>query len=390
MKKSKIQILALIDINNFNNINDYYSHDVGDKLLIEFTQLLNNFIDSYSAKLYRFNSDEFYIFSDHREFIRTVDVISKNLLKEIRDYEFKIDDFNISIDVSIGVSYKIKDELNSDMDIFIAADLALKESKLNKSDYILFENNNSYQIEYIENIQMLKTLKDAIKDNRIIIYYQPIIDAKTDKIYSYEVLIRLIDKNGLIISPYYFLEVAKKYKIYTSLTKIVVKQAFEKFANSKKRFSINLSFEDLSDPKIVDYILKTIEHYDCKECVSFEILESESISDFKMVGQFISKVQSYGCRIYIDDFGAGYSNFERLFKLNIDVLKIDGSIIKDIDKAKDLQIITRTIIALAKHSNMKVVAEFVHSKEVDDIVRELGVDFIQGYHYFEPLKDIKN
>jgi len=94
-----------------------------------------------------------------------------------------------------------------------------------------------------------------------------------------------------------------------------------------------------------------------------------------MVGQFISKVQSYGCRIYIDDFGAGYSNFERLFKLNIDVLKIDGSIIKDIDKAKDLQTITRTIIALAKHSNMKVVAEFVHSKEVDDIVRELLVKF---------------
>jgi len=390
MSSDKTQVLLLIDINAFNNINDYYGHTIGDTILIQFAQYLSKFItdNNYNAKLYKLNTDEFYIYTSDPKYIPQLIDITQKLIKQVSLHEFKINEFDINIDINVGLSYITQDTIPSSIDIFMATDLALKESKLKKLNYTLFKNNNKYQIEYIENIEMLKTLKEAIKDDRIIPFFQPIIDTKTKEVYSYEVLVRLINKNGTIISPYYFLEVSKKYKIYTSITKIVIQKAFRKFKNSKKKFSINLSYEDIKDENMTKFILSELLSYKYRDCISFEILESESIADFDKVKKFISTVQKLGCKIYLDDFGAGYSNFERIFKLNIDVLKIDGSIIQNIDKDENLKVIAKTVVSLAKASKMKVVAEYVHSKDVSNIVEAIGVDYLQGFYYAEPTLDI--
>ncbi|MFA7609853.1 MAG: EAL domain-containing protein [Sulfurimonas sp.] len=131
-----------------------------------------------------------------------------------------------------------------------------------------------------------------------------------------------------------------------------------------------------------------LERYDIGSKIVFEIVESEYIEKFEDVMRFIAKVKKYNCKIAIDDFGTGYSNFEYLIKLKADYLKIDGSLIKNIDKDKNAYIVVSTIVDFAKKLGMKTVAEFVESEEIFNIVKNLGIDYSQGYYFCEPKKDL--
>lgn len=131
-----------------------------------------------------------------------------------------------------------------------------------------------------------------------------------------------------------------------------------------------------------------LERYKIGKRVVFEIVESESIEKFEQVHDFIEKVKSYNCKIAIDDFGTGYSNFEYLLKLNADYIKIDGSMIKDIDKSKEAEIVVSTIVGFAKKMDIKTIAEFVENESILEKVKELGIDYSQGYYFSAPKLDI--
>lgn len=168
----------------------------------------------------------------------------------------------------------------------------------------------------------------------------------------------------------------------------MVKQSFELFKDKHAHFSINLSVLDILEPRTTTYIFEMLKQYGIGERVIFEIVESESIDNFESIVAFIDKVKSYGCKIAIDDFGTGYSNFEYLIKLRADYLKIDGSLIKNLDKDKNALLVVSTIVEFSKKLGMKTVAEFVENREIFDIVRELGVDYSQGYYFSEPVAQI--
>jgi len=375
IKKSKKPSLALLDINRFGEINDFYGYDIGDEVLRIVAKTFRKFIgNKYS--LYRIYSDEFAILADNEDkehFIRFIKQISDSLsLNPLR-----IKGKEIYIQISYSISFEEKNTLKK------TANMIKKYAKTNK-DVVIYDKNLEIEKIYEKNIMWTTKLKKAFENDNIVPYYQAIFNIKTNKIEKYEALVRLIDEDGIAISPYYFLDIAKKSKQYLKLTKRVIKKSFEYFKDKNFEFSINLTLEDIKSKSISTYILDMLVEYNIASKVVFEIVESEGIEDFVEVNSFIDKVRELGCQIAIDDFGSGYSNFEYLIKLNADYIKIDGSLIKDILINKNSEEIVITLVDFARRQGLKTIAEFVSNKDIFEKVKDLGIDYAQGYYISEP------
>lgn len=248
--------------------------------------------------------------------------------------------------------------------------------------------NESFKIQqsFEENIKWVKQLKIGFRENLFQAYFQPIVNTKTKEIYKYEALIRYVTKEGLEIAPYNFINVAKKTKLYPNIIKIVLQDAFKLIINKNKRVSVNISFDDIANVETTSFIYETLEkNRDYSQFLEFEILESEEISDFNEVSKFISEVRKFNCIVGVDDFGAGYSNFNLLTLLDIDFVKIDGSLIEKINSSKDLEIIVNTIANFSKEFKVKTVAEYVSNEDIYNKIKDLNIDFCQGYYFEKPL-----
>jgi EAL domain-containing protein (putative c-di-GMP-specific phosphodiesterase class I) len=168
----------------------------------------------------------------------------------------------------------------------------------------------------------------------------------------------------------------------------MIEKSFEFFKNRENSFSINLSFEDILNTQLVDYIKQKLDETGMNRQLILEILESESIDNFQLVKEFISQMKNLGVRIAIDDFGSGYSNFSYLLELMPDYIKIDGSLIKEIDSNEKSQAIVKSITNFAKDLGIMTIGEFIHSKEVHDKAKEFGIYGFQGYYLGMPKDTI--
>ena len=201
---------------------------------------------------------------------------------------------------------------------------------------------------------------------------------------------RIKKEDGSYYLPHEFLHVAKHSKLYSKLSMSLIQKAFETFQISSSGFSINLSYLDMTNIVTTTFIIEKLEEFNVGPWVIFEILESDGIENYDAVSKFIEKVKSYGAKIAIDDFGAGYSNFERLAELRVDFIKIDGSLIRNIDKNDEMKIIVRTIVSFAKELGIKTIAEYVHSQSVLECVKEIGIDCAQGFHIGKPSPKLES
>ncbi len=391
-------LLILVNIDSFQEVNDFYGNDVGDKILIEMAGRLKMLLLKRDVGLYKMAGDEFAILmSCDSELEENFDMnikkfIIDSLFQEINDRVFYIEDYEINIRITVGVAYykensdKIKAVKNIGKSILIYADMALKKAKKMQKHFIVYNDTMQISKEYEKNIKWTLELKKAVLENRIIPYFQPILNNKTGKVEKFECLVRLVDKTGRIVSPFEFLEVAKKSRIYPMITKIMITKSFEIFSRLDYEFSINLSVYDILNEDISSFIkFKLLEFKDLAKNVVFEILESEGIDNYEKIKDFIDFAKFLGCKIAIDDFGSGYSNFTHVLRLNVDYIKIDASMIKNIDKDENSQVITRTIVNFARELGLKTISEYVHSKDVFDKVFEIGVDYSQGYYFGEPV-----
>ncbi len=381
IKKIKTPAVILFNIDKFKNINDYFGSKIGDKLLNDVGNNLKNFFKNFdtSIELYRVGADDFAAVLDGKKYKdNELEKIAKKAIDMLEGEEFKYNKTTLNINLSAGISTKEPYLENADM--------ALKQVKKDIKEKIkFFKKNLNNDIE--KNIKKSKEIKEAIESNRIIPYYQPIFD-KDKNIYKYEVLCRVIINESNIKSIYEYLDILKENKMYHKITQIILKYSLEKLKEFKDlNLSINLSVEDVLNRDVVNFIKKEFTKQDIAKRITFEILESE-VENYEALKEFIKKMKKYGIRFAIDDFGSGYSNFSRVLKLDIDYLKIDGSLIKNIVEDKDSQLIVKTIISFAKSSNKKTVAEFVHSKEVFEMTKAMGVDYFQGYYLSEPKPNI--
>jgi len=370
--------LLIINIDDFKEINDFFGHSVGDNILISFAQKLSEIITKeHESTLVHLAGDEFALFflqkPAKKEFINFINSLLKNIEKIIFTHENN----ELTIRVTIGATYQAIEALEK-------ADIALKSAKKQGKDFLIYDETLNVEQQYKNNMEWTKKLNWAIENDKIQPFFQPIYDNKTNRIVSAECLIRLLDKDNKIISPYYFLTIAKKSKLYSKLTKIMIQKSCQYFEHLDCDFSINLSVEDILDIDIVNYISKSILQYNVANKIILELLETEEIENYEEVSSFIFEMKSLGCRIAIDDFGSGYSNFEYLLKLNIDYIKIDGSLIKNLETDKNALIVVETIVDFAQKLNIKVIAEYVHNEGVYNKVKQLGIDRSQGFHLAEP------
>jgi EAL domain-containing protein (putative c-di-GMP-specific phosphodiesterase class I) len=262
--------------------------------------------------------------------------------------------------------------------------MALKYAKEIGAKFWIYEDRMNFENEYERNLKLSGIVRNAVENLKILPYFQAIVDSKTSEIKKYECLARLIDKNEKILSPALFIPIAKKIKVYKIVTKTIIDKSFETFENSEFEFSINLSIDDIMSSEIFNYIIDKLKNSNASKRVIFEMLESDAIEDFKKVDRFISEVKRYGAKIAIDDFGSGYSNFGYLTRMNADFIKIDGSLVQNIDVDKNALLVVETIVDFAKKLGIKTIAEYVHSSVIMDIVKDLGVDYAQGFYIDEP------
>ncbi|WP_419782198.1 EAL domain-containing protein [Malaciobacter marinus] len=378
-EKININSLAIIDINSFKEINDFFGNKVGDWVLIQVANIMENIIKNHNGiKLYKFPSDTYCVIAqevEKNDFLTVIKTIITKIYKEVFTYE----QYEIDTRVKAGISFSTKNNK------LITADLALQAAKKDNKDYLVFYDKLDNLQEYENNMKWTKKLKNALSKDQIIVYYQPLINNKTLEIDKYECLVRMIDEDK-VISPFFFLEVSKKSNQYTKITKIVIEKAFKKFDKLDYEFSINISYEDIEDPDFLNFVRKKMKKYNIKDKVVFEILEDESVKNYNILINFIDEIKSLGCKVAIDDFGSGYSNFEHILKMNVDYLKIDASIIKNVVIDKNSYKITKTIIEFAKNLGLKTIAEYVENEDIFNTVKDLGADYSQGY-YFSPPKE---
>ncbi len=375
--------LAIFDVNFFREINDFYGYKVGDMVLKDLARRMCEHFCDNEIEVYHLNADEFGVMASRKSITQSrFFELLKDFLDINKNSELLLDEqTQIIIRLTCGVSYDSDNLVNF-------TDIAHKHAKKINKDILEYTNDINMDEEYKKNLEWTSELKKAIDEDRIKAYFQPIVNAKTSKIEKYETLMRLIKSNGEEVSPIYFLDIAKKTRIYKELTKIIVKQAFEKFSSLEYEFSINLSVEDILFHDVSSWFFDLALEKGVQNQLVIELVESEGIESFDLMNEFIQKAKEHGMKIAIDDFGTGYSNFEYLIKLNANYLKIDGSLIREIDKDEKIYGVVESIVAFAKKNNIKVIAEFVSTQEIYEKIQELNIDFGQGFYLGKPLGEL--
>ncbi len=379
-KDSASSHLALINIDAFKDINDLYGYVVGDEILVQVSKRIKEFCKD-SNFVYKLPNDEFAIFTtsqiSQEEFLKTI----KEMLNKIGETKFNISDQSIFITFSCGIA-------SNKESLLIKTNTALQIAKRNSRNIVIYNDSLDAKKQILKNMDALLILKNAIKHDQITPFYQPIYNTKTQKIEKYESLARIITSDGEVITPFVFLDIAIKSKLYPEITKAMITKSFEFFKDKDFEFSINLSIVDIQSKEILKFIFNKLDEFAEPQRVVFEILETDKIENYEEIKAFIKEVKKHGCKVAIDDFGSGYSNFSHILELNVDYIKIDSSLVKFITTDTNSRTVVKTIINFAKDLNLKTIAEFVEDKESLDLLKKMDVDFIQGYYIGKPDKNL--
>jgi len=376
--------LAIFDIHLFKEINDFYGYKIGDIVLQNLALRVQKYFVDSDMDVYHLNGDEFAVVAKKSR-ISEDGFLEKltQFLQHNKNEEIVIDEnLTISVRLTCGVAFGGDAIVNY-------ADIAHKQAKKSNKDILIYTDAINTDEEYKKNLEWSSELKSAIEEGRIQAYFQPIVNYKTSKIDKYETLMRLIKKDGEVVTPIHFLEIAKKTRMYKYLTKIIVTQAFEKFSHTHFTFSINLSIEDITTNSIDSWFFDLATQKGINKQLVIELVESEGIESYEAVNKFIQKAKEQGMRIAIDDFGTGYSNFEYLMKLNADFIKLDGSLMREIDTDEKLCGVVETIISFAQKNNIAVIGEFIATEAIYDKTISLGIEFGQGYYLGHPKADLQ-
>jgi len=376
LKDIKDPIIILIDIDSFRTINDLYGNEKGDTVLKEFAKVLEKISIKIDGKVYRTSSDEFVILRDVRfEYDKCKEILEK-ILKIVSQVQFPISkDLKISLDITMGVGYGKNNPLEK-------ADMAFNKAYQKGAKYYIFREDEELQKECKNFIEIIKAVKEAINEDGITPFFQPIVDINKNIVY-YEALIR-IKKGDEFLTPNLFLQVAKNAKLYNNISLILIEKAVNFSKNSNKKISINLSYNDFENENSVNRIYKILKDAGIGKNIIFEITENETIKDFDNILNIIKKFKNLGSKIAIDDFGSGYSNFSYLLRMQPDFIKIDGSLIKEIINKKEAFYIVETIVEFAKKLGIKTIAEYVYCEEIYSRLKNIGVEKFQGYYFSEP------
>jgi len=384
IKNSKEPLVIYLKLEDFASLEDLYGSDS----IEEIQDIVKDYLEENLPKeckfekVYQLGNGEYVVVYEKTLCIKEKDkFISQLRLFQEKTKKHIINFYNIEYNMMMMISLAYEGE-----QVLESSKLGIKKLLKTKQDFII--SNNFAKIEQKkakENIETILMIKKAINNLKIVSYFQPIINNKTQKVEKYESLVRLIGEDDEVLAPFFFLDVAKRGRYYSQITTIVLNNSFNTLKNIDTDITINLSALDIESEDTRKMIFKLLEeNSENASRVVVELLEDENIKKFDTIDTFIQDIKRLGVKIAIDDFGAGYSNFERLLCYQPDILKIDGCLIRDIETNDYSLSVVKTIVDFAKRQGIKTVAEFVENEQIFNILKDLGVDYSQGYYFGKP------
>ena len=381
-------LVVYMKLDNFRTLEEYYDNTIVEKIQDKIDMFMEDNLPALLKfeKIYQLGNGEYAMVNEKSVCMENEDEF-RDILKlfqvTIGDGSVEVREIKYDMSIMISMAYGKNNVLES-------SKLGIKKLQNSSDNFII--SNNFAKIEQEKALKTMKTIdmiKNSLNSSKIVSHFQPIVNNKTKKAEKYESLVRLIDENDKVLSPFFFLDTAKMTKYYLDITSVVLDNSFNALKSIDANISINLSALDIENINIRKKIINMLENCDCGERIVFELLEDEQVKDFTIVKKFIAVVKSFGCKIAIDDFGTGYSNFERLLDYQPDILKIDGSLVKDIEADSFSLSVVKTIIAFAKEQNIQTIAEYVENENIYNLLSDLGVDYSQGY-YFDKAKSLSD
>ncbi|WP_156669113.1 EAL domain-containing protein [Shewanella sp. UCD-FRSSP16_17] len=376
--------LIVFNINDFGQINDFYGVNAGDLIIIEVANSLE--LVSAPHHLYKTGADEFVVLT-HSQFN---DAQLQQLAVQIIDYvshkAIAIDGNEIYVTLSAGGAHCVNDQYTQ---LHQQADLARRIARRHFQRYQLFTAEMSNPEAFEANMHQSRMLVAAVTHDWVTPYVQLIKPITENLQPKFECLMRICLDGGTVLTPAQFMQTAVRSRLYPRLMAAMLTKSFALFKGLPYAFSVNISLEDIADTERVEQLLKLLKaNPETSTRLTLELLESEEITNYDLVHDFIEKVKPYGCKIAIDDFGAGYSNFVHLMRLDIDIIKIDGSLIQHLDQDTKAQHLVETVSSFAKKMGIETVAEFVDSPQVLERVKHYHIDYAQGFLLGKPEASI--
>jgi diguanylate cyclase (GGDEF)-like protein/PAS domain S-box-containing protein len=385
-QKSENVAFLYLDLDHFKVINDSCGHIHGDDVLEEISQLLLTTVGKKSY-LSRLGGDEFGLIIDDKS-ERTVMEITDKIKATISAYSYRWKEKLFKIGVSIGVVFvKEEDDFRS---VFIHADEACYLSKENGRNKATIYNAEKAEFKKTKTeLEWYDAIQKALLNGKFELWCQPIVDPETDR-QHYEILLRMQNEEGKIISPAKFMNSAERFGMLFTIDKRVVEdfcRFYQANIDALKNidFSINISGHSLGREGFLPFVLNCMNKFNVNyHNICFEITENEIIKNIDMALMFIKEVRSLGCKISLDDFGKGLTSFSYLKNIPFDYIKIDGQFIKEINDNIVNEAVIKSIVYIAEIMQKKTIAEHIESEEALIQIKGLGVNYFQGYYYSQP------
>lgn len=385
--------VVYISIDQFENFQFFYNDRTVSLILVEVSRTIRLCMRNYDikAELYHLQEDKFALVCEEED----KDRLAERLLNYFSSTIVLKDNLNHDITLNISLRLGFSNDADTDnSDRLAQAKLAHQKARQIEAPYFIYEQNDDNERTYRNNQIVSSMIRYALNNNKITAECQPIYDLTKPlpgennyELFSYEILVRLYDDEGKIHYPGEFLNIAKQAGLYISITKAVVNIAFDLVEKFDYVFSINLSSSDMANTSVRELFSAKLKKCKAPNRLTIEVLETEDI-DQKMddVLKFLNEVRNKGCHVAIDDFGSGFANISTILQLNIDYIKIDGSIIKRLPYDENSRAFLSMLSNFAASANYTMVAEFVSSQDILDQVKALGVQCAQGYLLGKPAK----
>jgi len=390
--ENRYHSLCYLDLDQFKIVNDTCGHVAGDELLQQLPSLFNKVLRTGDI-IARLGGDEFGILLENCN-IKQASEIADKIRQQIKDFRFIWEGKSFEIGVSIGV-VGIDVENTNLAKIMSSADVACYAAKdAGRNRVHVYEPSDEIVSERYGEMHWTGRITQAIEDERFHLYQQAIVSTSEDGVKHVEILLRMQGEEGNIIPPGAFIPAAERYNLMAGVDRWVISKVFQSISehifnessvNNGGLLSINLSGESLNDDTLLDFILSEKDKYDVSlTSICFEITETVAISNLNKATRFINKLKNYGCSFSLDDFGSGLSSFAYLKKLPVRFLKIDGSFVKNIKTDEIDRAMVQSIQQVGSVMKLKTIAERVEDEATLKILKEIGVDYVQGYYLGRP------
>lgn len=395
ISKREIPVMILINIDQFHIYNELYGLEKGNSILASFAKSLKLFNEPLGYKIYRISGDEFVFFEkvsaiDPEKYTQDIEA----LFDFVEQNPITLEGINekISLSMTLGVSFNIDN-------LYGEAEMALHEARKRGRKYLGFSKDVDRRRELRDTLFWKEEINRSLYENKVHTYYHPIVNQEGVAL-RYEALLRIeqVQENGevVLVSPSDFIDFSKISQQYVDLTKIVINESFATMLAHNVDVSINITFHDIENREINKLLHENISKhhlashtkFDIDSQVIFELLEHSNSEDYERFVEFINEFKELGVLITIDNFGMGFANMSKIAAMAPNYVKIDSTLMKNIDTDIHALSLVKAIVKFTKELGVKTIAEFVNTKEIFEIAKEIGVDEFQGGYFSEPLKEI--